>query len=170
MPDPNLFRLNGVPFSWQSCAHFFNGIPYKGITSATFKETREVKLVHAGQQDGTPLGITAGMYKVENTSFTLLRESAHALLADLTVFGLGSYGDASFTYICQTFEPTIPPALPGVPSTTIVTGCRITGIEEKQELGTDELVTQIDVQALYVLRTFGGVPLKLWSTIRTLLP
>lgn len=170
MPDPNLVRINGVPYAWQSCAHFFNGIPYKGITAATFKETREVKLVHAAQQDGTPLGITAGMYKVENTSFTLLRESAHALLADLTVFGAGSYGDASFLYTLQLFEPTVLPNTPAIPSTTIVTGCRITGIEEKQELGTDELVTQIDVQALYIIRTFGGLPLKLWSTIRTLLP
>ncbi len=167
MPDPNLFRLNRVPYSWTSCAHFFNGLPYKGLTGVTFKETREVKLVHAAQQDGTPLGMTSGIYKVENVSFTLLRDSAAALLADLTVFGLGSYGDADFTYMLQLFEPTLPPS---IPTTTTITGCRITGVEEKQEVGSDELVTEISVGALYIVRFMGPVPLKLWSTIRTLLP
>ncbi len=168
MPDPNVFRVNRVPYSWNSGAHFFNGLPYKGLTGVTFKETREVKLVHAAQQDGTPLGMTAGIYKVENVSFTLLRDSAAALLADLTVLGLGSYGDADFTYIQQLFEPVLPPSLP---STTIITGCRVTGIEEKMEVGSDELVTEFTCGALYIIRTLaGGPPLKLWSTIRTLLP
>ncbi len=166
MPDPNLFRLNRVPYSWTSCVHIFNGLPYKGITGVTFKETREVKLVHAAQQDGTPLGITSGVYKVENVSFTLLRDSAHALLADLTVFGLGSYGDAEFMYMLQLFEPTLPPS---IPTSTIISGCRITGVEEKQEQGSDELVTELSVQAMFVVRSFAGVPLKLYSQVRSLI-
>lgn len=169
MPDLTFSRINGVPYSWNSCAHFFQGIPYKGIVGSTFKETREVKLVHAGQQDGTPLGITAGIYKVENVSFKLLREAAHNLMMDLTVMGLGSYGDAQFNYTLQLFEPVlqIPPALP---STTLITGCRVIGVEEKQELGVDELVTEFTVQAQFLIRTVGGIPLKLWSTVRSLLP
>lgn len=168
MPDPNLFRLNQVPYSWTSCAHFFNGLPYKGITGVTYKETREVKVVHAAQQDGTPLGITSGIYKVENVSFTMLRDSAHAFMADMTAFGLGSYGDAEFLYMLQLFEPSVP--VPSLPSTTLLTGCRITGVEEKQELGSDELVTEFSVQAMFCIRTLAGVPMKLWSTVRTLLP
>ncbi len=170
MPDVNIVRVNRVPYSWTSCAHFFNGLPYKGLTGVTFKESREVKLVHAAQQDGTPLGITSGIYKVENLSFTLLRDSASALLADLTLFGLGSYGDAEFVYIMQLFEPVIPPGIPSLPSNVIIAGCRITGVEEKQEMGSDELVTEISAQGLYIVRTVGGVPLTLWSQIRTLLP
>lgn len=173
MPDPNITRINSVPYSWASCAHFFNGFPYKGLTGVTYKDTREVKVVHAAQQDGTPMGITSGIYKVENVSWTMLRDSANALLTDLTVFGLGSYGDAEFVYILQTFEPFIPSTsspTPRLPTNTIVAGCRITGVEEKQEVGTDELVTEITAQGLYIIRSIGGAPLKLWSSVRTLLP
>ncbi len=176
MPDPNLFRLNRVPYSWTSCAHFFNGLPYKGITASTFKETKEMEIVHAAQQDGTPLGITSGIYKVEGVSFTMLRDSATALMADLSIFGLGSYGDAEFTYICQLFEPVagigLPgtPALPSIPSNVIITGCKISGVEEKQEKGSGALVTEFSCMAMYVIRSYGGAPLQLWSALRTLLP
>lgn len=166
MPDPNLVRINRVPYSWTSCAHFFNGIPYKGVTSVNYKETREVKLVHAAQQDGTPLGITAGIYKVENFNFTLLRDSAAALMADLTAFGLGSFGDAEFTYVNSVFEPVIPPSLP---VQTVLTGCRITGVDEKQAMGAEELVTEFSVQAMFLIRTMAGLPMNLWSTVRSLL-
>ncbi len=167
MPDINLTRVNGTPYSWTSCAHFFNLLPYKGVTAVTFKETREVKLVHAAQQDGTPLGMTSGIYKVEDVSFTMLRDSAYAFLADMTVLGAGSYGDADFTYLCQIFEPVVPPS---PPVSIMISGCRITGIEDKQEMGSDELVTEIKVGALYVTRSIGPIPLQLWSAIRTLLP
>ena len=172
MPDINLTRINRVPWSWVSCAHFFAGFPYKGITAVNFKETREVKLVHAAQQDGTPLGITSGIYKVESLSWMLLRDSAASLMVDLTAFGLGSYGDAEFLYVLQQFEPVGPTSggVPQPPMQTIIAGCRITGVEDKTEMGTDELVTEITAQGLYVIRNIGGVPLKLWSTIRTLLP
>src|SRR5258708_4075653 len=148
MPDPQLVHLNNIPYSWTSCAHFFNGVPYKGVTNVTYKETREVKLVHAAQQDGIPVGTTSGLYKVENVSFTLLRESALGLMIDLSALGLGSYGDAEFTYILQLFEfvPTaLPPQVPSVPQTVIISSCRITGVEEKQEVGSDELVTEFSV-------------------------
>lgn len=160
--------MNNVPYSWTSLAHFFEGLPYKGIVGVDFKETREVKLVHAAQQDGVPLGITSGIYKVENTSFRLLTDSAHALLIDLTALGLGSYGDAEFVYVMQHFEPALP--VPSLPAQTIIAGCRITGVAEKAEVGVDELVLELTVQARYIIRNVGGVPLKLWSTIRTLLP
>ncbi len=171
MPDPNMFRLNRVPFSWTSCAHFFSGLPYKGITACSFEESREVKIVGAGQQDGTPLGITSGIYKLGDVSFTLLRDSAHALLLDLTILGLGSYGDAEFTYLLQLFEPISPiNGVPSLPTNTLLSGLRITKVAEKQEYGSDELVTEITCSGLYCVRSIGGVPLQLWSKIRTLLP
>lgn len=163
MPDPNITRVNRVPYSWTSCSHFFAGLPYKGITGVTFKETREVKLVHAAQQDGVPLGITSGIYKLENLSFTLLRDSALGLMQDLTVLGLGSYGDAEFTYMLQLFEPVVPPS---IPQTTLITGCRITGVEDKQEMGSDELVTEFTCQAMFLIRAPG---LTLYSQARGLL-
>ena len=168
MPDPNFARINGTPYSWHSQAHFFMGLPYKGILGVNWKQSREVKIVHAGQQDGTPLGTTAGLYKVESFGFRMLRSSALALKQDLAVLGLGSYGDAQFNYMCQLFEPTleIPPQLP---ATTLITGCRITGCEDKAELGVEELVTEFTCSAQLIVETVGGFPLKLWSSIRTLL-
>lgn len=170
MPDLNLTRVNGTPYSWTSCANFFNGLPYKGITGVTFKDSREVKLVHAGRQDGLPLGMTSGVYKVENVSFTLLRESATGLMTDLTALGLGSFGDASFLYTLQVFEPDFTAIPPMVPLTTSLIGCRITGVEDKQEMGVDELVTEFTCQALAIVRTAGPLPLTLYSQIRSLLP
>jgi hypothetical protein len=123
-------------------------------------------LVNDAQQDGVPIGQTSGLYKVENVSFTLLRDSAAALMTDLTVLGLGSYGDAEFSYMLQLFEPTISLSLP---QTTIIRGCRITGIEDGQEKGSDALVTKFDITAIGVLRTIGGVPLQLSSFTRQLL-
>jgi hypothetical protein len=169
MPDLNLSRVNGTPYSWHSCAHFFNGLPYKGIVAANWEEEREVKIVHAGQQDGLPLGITAGRYMVKNVTFRLLTESAQMLMLDLTVAGLGSYGDAQFSYSNQLFEPSlqIPPA---VPSLSTISGCRITGVKEVRENGVDELVTEFTCAALFVTRLIGGVPAQLWSLTRSLLP
>lgn len=169
MPDPQLVSLNGIPYSWTSTAHFFAGLPYKGVTAVNFKETREVKLVHAAQQDGVPVGTTSGLYRVENVSFTLLRDSAYALMADLSVLGLGSYGDAEFMYLLQLFEPvpgSIPPQVPSVPQSVTLAGCRITGVDEKQQVGSDELVTEFTVTARYVVRPVG----TLWSAQRSLYP
>jgi hypothetical protein len=167
MPDPNIVRINGTPYSWTSCSHFFNGLPYKGLTAVDFDETREVELVHAGQQDGTPLGITSGIYKVESVSFTMIRDSADGLMLDLTTLGLGSFGDAEFLYTLQQFEPSLPPRLP---RQVIIGGCRIVGISEKNAKGPEASLTEIKVQASYVIRNVGGVPLKLWSVVRGLLP
>jgi hypothetical protein len=168
MPELGITRVNGVPYSWTSLSHFFTGLPYKGVLAVSYKETREVKIVHAAQQDGTPIGITSGIYKVENVSFRLLREQAGYLMQDLTVLGVGSFGDAQFTYTGMLYEPVgqLPPA---APITTTITGCRITGVEEKAEMGTDELVTEFTCSAMFLIRTVGGVPLKLWSTVRSLL-
>lgn len=135
----------------------------------TYKEERKVKLVHAAQQDGIPVGTTSGLYEVSGVKFTLLRDSANGLLADLAILGLGSYGDAEFTYILQLFEivPTsIPPQVPSLPLTLTINGCRVTGVEEKAEVGSDELVTDIEVTAKYIFRPTGN----LWSVTRGLLP
>jgi hypothetical protein len=166
MPDPNLVRINRVPYSWTSCTHFFAGFPYKGIVASDFTDTREPVLVQDGQQDGVPIGMTSGLYKVDGVSFTLLRDSAAALLTDLTVLGLGSYGDAEFPYMLQLFEPTVSLSLP---QTTMISGCRIVKVQDTQEKGSEALVTKIDCMAISILRTIGGVPLQLSSLTRKFL-
>lgn len=168
MPDPNLVRINRVNYSWTSAAHFFNGFPYRGVQAVTFKDIREPVLVQDSQPDGVPIGMTSGLYKVDNVSFTLLRDSAFGLLTDLTALGLGSYGDAEFPYMLQLFEPTVIGA-PSLPQTTIISGCRIVGVDDAQEKGSEALVTKIDCMAISILRTVGGVPLQLNSLVRAIL-
>lgn len=170
MPDPNLVRINTTPYSWTSCAFFCAGIPYKGFTAVNHKDSRESEIVWAGQQDGTPLGQTSGVYKVDSFTFTMLRDSANALMTDLTLLGLGSFGDARWVFMQQLFEPVILPSLPSPPQSTIISDCKIVGVEEKQEQGSGKLVTDFTCSALYITRTYSGVPLQLWSKIRTLLP
>jgi hypothetical protein len=164
MSDPNISRVNGVPYSWTSCSHFFAGLPYKGITDVTFKETREAEYVDAAQQDGVPVGITSGMYRVENISFTLLRDSALSLMQDLaSLTGTGSYGDAQFNYLLQLFEPVTPASQP---QSTLITGCVITGVEDKQAKGSEALVTVFTCKARFLVRAPG---LTLFSQARALL-
>jgi len=170
MPDPNLVtRVNNVPYSWTSCAHFFNGFPYKGITKVNYKESRKRIYVPSAAQDGTPLGITSGVYRVESVSFTLSRDSwEQGLATELTALGLGSYGDASFDYLLTLNEPgTI-----SLPSSTVIGGCVIEEVEEDQEFSEDGgpyLVTVLTCKAIAVFKTSNGVPLQLWSQIRSLL-
>lgn len=166
MPDPNITRVNGTPYSWNSCGHFFNGIPYKGITKSNFKDSRKRVYVPNAQQDGTPQGITSGVYRVESLSWTLLRDSAQGLMLDLTAEGAGSFGDAQFPYMLQTFEPGN-----FNPSTTVISGCVIEDADETQEFGEDGpyLVTEITAKALFIIRDYTGTPMQLWSLIRSLL-
>jgi hypothetical protein len=171
MPDPNLVsRINGVPYSWTSCAHMFNGAPYKGITKVNWKESRKRIYVPSAAQDGTPLGITSGVYRVESLSFTLHRSTwEQGLATDLTAIGLGSYGDASFDYLLQLFEPGNIGALP---SQTVIGGCVVEEVEEDQEFSEDGgpyLVSVITCKAIAVFKTVNGLPLQLWSQIRALL-
>jgi hypothetical protein len=169
MPDINLIsRVNNIPYSWTSCAHFFNGSPYKGVTKTNWKESRKRIFVPSAAQDGTPLGITSGVYRVESVSFTLLRDSwEQGLATELTALGAGSYGDASFDYLLTLFEPGI-----SLPSSTIIGGCVIEEIEEDQEFSEDGgpyLVTVLTCKAMAIFKTVNGVPLQLWSQIRALL-
>lgn len=168
MPDPNLVtRVGGVPYSWTSTAHFFNGVPYKGVTKVSWKESRKRIYVPAAFQDGTPLGITSGVYRVDSLSFTLIRDSAHGLMADLTALGAGSYGDAQFDYLLQLFEPGI-----SIPIQTVIGGCVIEEVESDQEFSEDGgpyLVSTFNCKALAVFKTFSGVPMQLWSQVRQLL-
>jgi hypothetical protein len=167
--DPNITRVNRIVYSWTSCTHFFAGFPYKGVVGVTFKDTREPVLVNDAAQDGVPIGMTSGLYKVENVSFTLLRDSAAALMTDLTVLGLGSYGDAEFSYMLQVFEPITGISIPQLPQTTLISGCRVTGVEDVQEKGSDAILTKFDVMAIFITRTIAGVPLQLQSLARQLL-
>ena len=149
-------------------AHFFAGIPYKGVTKVDYKESRKRVYVYQvmPQQDGTPQGITSGIYRVDSLSFTLLRDSADGLRADLGTLGAGSFGDAQFDYMLQLYEPANQ-----IPSTTLISGCVIEEVSESQEFAEDGgyLVTELTCKGLFILKTVSGVPQQLWSQLRSLL-
>lgn len=156
-------RLNDTPFSATSCSWNIALAPFVGITSLSYSEKRERKLVHASRKDGTPLGMTNGKYSVDSVSITMLRSSAQRLFEILTPLGLGSYGDARFPIVATYSEPIA--ILSGVlPVTIAIQGCRITGVKDSYQEGIDELVTEIDIMALALTRN----GLRLWSVVNGL--
>jgi hypothetical protein len=167
MSDPNLTaRVNGVPYSWNSMAHFFAGFPKKGLKKAEWSEVRERELVVAGQQDGTPLGLTAGVYRVDGVKFSFLRDTWNDIAGDLTALGQGSYGDAEFNYMAQLFEPVGN----ATPAQTLISRLAVTKVTETAEQGTGVLMTDVEMMCGGVLiRTVNGNAMQLWSKIRSLL-
>jgi hypothetical protein len=142
----DILRVNNTILSWNSFSLKIDGIPYIGIKSFDYEQKRERKVVHAAKKDGTPLGKTSGKYSVPTCSLTMLRDSYDKLTTYLTAKGLGSYGDAEFVFIAQYIEPLQPPI------TVIGTGCTIDGEKESQAEGTDELVTEIEIGCLRLLK------------------
>jgi hypothetical protein len=157
---PDIVRVNHTPYSWTSSSHKFDGFPYSGVVAVDYEQKRDVKLVHASQQDGRPLGTTSGKYSVPNFTVRMLRDSAWALKLQLTVTGLGSYGDAEFTYRGSLFEPVIG----SIPLVVLGETCRIIGEKQVHEEGIDELVTEYALSCLQL--TENG--LRLWSVTRQL--
>jgi hypothetical protein len=138
----DIIRVNNTILSWNSFSFKIDGIPWVGITSFDYEQKRERKVVHAAKRDGRPLGKTSGKYTVPSCKLTMLRDSYDKLTTILTAKGLGSYGDAEFTFIAQYIEPLQPPI------TVIGTGCTIDGEKEAQAEGVDELVTEVEIGCL----------------------
>lgn len=170
-----LLRLNGCPISWTSTRSKFNGLGYVGILEVNAEESREGELVHAQQPDGTPLGITSGLYKVDSFSFKTLTDTGEQLCEQLALSfdqqgnaAANSFGDARFIYTLEMFEPN------GPTMTLTVTGCKIEKRKFAAAKGTEALATEFACKALY-LRTTGsgkglsGVMQQLWSQARGLL-
>jgi hypothetical protein len=42
-------------------------------------------------------------------------------------------------------------------------------VDEKHALGADELLTEFSVQGMFLIRNIAGMPMNLWSTVRSLL-
>jgi hypothetical protein len=153
-------RLNDVPYSATSCSWNIALAPFIGITRLDYSEKRDRKMVHGSRRDGTPLGITAGKYFIENLSITMLRSSFQRLAELLTPLGLGSFGDARFPIIATYSD--VSAQLNGVPPITVdIQGCRIVGVKDGYQEGTDELVTDVEMMGLTLTRN----GLRLWSVI-----
>jgi hypothetical protein len=160
MTDILTTRLNDVPYSMNSCTWNIALAPFIGITALNYSEKRERKLVHASRKDGTPLGITSGQYSIDSLSMTMLRTSFQRLVELLSVPGLGSYGDAIFPIVATYSDPNA--TLRGeLPITVDIQGCRITGVKDTFQAGTDELVTEVEMMGLQLTRNGA----RLWSVV-----
>lgn len=104
-----IFRIGGFMFSRTSCAVKADGIPFTGIFDINGEEAREGELVHGQRTDGTPLGVTSGLYMPEALTFKAYSDTAMLLEQTLAALGLGSYGNVLWTLSVEIFEnPTLP--------------------------------------------------------------
>lgn len=138
----DIIRVNSTILSWNSLTFKIMGVPFNGILGIDYDQKRERKVVHGAKRDGTPLGKTAGKYRVEPITLTCLRDTADKITTLLTPLGLGSYGDAEFFMSFQYIEPL------SVPITVIATGCTIDGEKDVNQEGVDELLTEFTIGAL----------------------
>jgi hypothetical protein len=163
MTDILQTRLNGTPFSNTSCSWLIAGAPYIGITAINYEEKRERALIHGQRKDGTPLGITSGKYSVGAVTMTMLTSTFQRLAEQLTILGLGSYGDAIFPIIATYSETRA--SLAGEPPVIVdIQGCRITGIKNPHAEGFEGLMTEVEMMAMTLSRN----GLRLWSVINGL--
>lgn len=151
-------RVNRTVYSWTSSRTRIDGAPYTGIVSIDYEQKRDVKVVWAERQDGTALGWTSGKYSVPAVTMKMLKTTSDSFTTQLTVKGLGSYGDAEFPLVVQCVEP-----LSGAqPLTAILAPCRVVGKKDAYEEGIDELLDEYTLACLAV--TENGK--RLWSAIR----
>jgi hypothetical protein len=171
-----LLRLNGVPLSWTSTKSRINGISYEGFLEVNIEESREGEYIHGQQPDGTPLGITSGLYKVDSFTFKTLADTGEMICQQLALStspvsgpAAGSFGDARFTYQLEIFEPVGPTMM------ITVVGAKIEKRKITTAKGTEAFAYEFTCKALTVQSVgagvggLTGVVQQLWSAQRSLI-
>jgi hypothetical protein len=152
-----IFRIAGVPFSWTSTSVQVEGVPYTGFLEYNFEESREGEYVHAQRPDGTPLGITQGLYKVDSVTFKTLIDTGEQLCSQLALIpgGNGSFGNARFGLTIAIFEN------PAMPTITIgVNGCKIEKRKFAPSADGGKLVYEFECKALSMFSQGTGIGLS----------
>jgi hypothetical protein len=152
----NVVRLNNTIYSWGSMIFRIDGQAKRGLVAADWEQVRERKLVHDNAPNQKPVGKTIGRYEVKSLSMKLLTDEWDALTTYLTTTGLGSYGDAEFTFMIQSNELGL------APLTVIGTGCNITSEKEATEEGIEENLTEIGITCMSLTRNGK----RLWSVAK----
>lgn len=107
-----IFRISGFMFSKTSVITSIDGVPYTGILEVGgLEEAREGELIHGQRTDGTPLGVTSGLYMPGPLTFKAAIDSAELICEQLSIPGFGSFGNYLWTFILEIFEN---PALPSL--------------------------------------------------------
>ncbi len=104
-----IFRIGGFMFSRTSVSVKAQGVPFTGIFDINGEESREGELVHGQRNDGTPLGVTSGLYMPGPVTFKAYVDSGQMLCEQLAAQGLGSFGNVLWNLTLEIFEN---PALP----------------------------------------------------------
>jgi hypothetical protein len=144
----DIIRANSTILSWNSFAFKIDGIPYNGIRGFDYEQKRERTVVHGARRDGRPLGKTSGKYSVPTCTLTCLRDTADKITTYLQAKGLGSYGDAEFTFFAQYIEPV----LGATPITVVGTGCTIDGEKDTNQEGTEAVLTEFEIGCLEIIK------------------
>jgi hypothetical protein len=106
-----VFRIGGYVFSRSSVGVKAQGVPYSGFAEINGEESREGEYLWGQRSDGTPLGITSGLYVPGPLTFKTAVDTGEQLCQQLGTQGLGSFGNVLWTLILEIFEN---PALPAV--------------------------------------------------------
>ena len=151
-----VFRIAGVPFSWTSTSAQINGVPYIGFLEFNFEESREGELIHGQRQDGTPLGITSGLYKVDSVTFKTLVDTGEQICSQLaaTPGANFSFGNARFVLSISIFENFLQPTI-GITAL----GCKIEKRKFAPAKGAEALMYEFECKALGMVTVGVGVGL-----------
>jgi hypothetical protein len=125
------------------------GVPYTGIVEINIEESREGELQYGQRTDGTPLGITSGLYAPGAFTFKAYIDTAEMITNQLGILGLGSFGSVLFPFILEVFENPLLPTLQ-----ILINGCKI----EKRKVGvpTDSSGLMVEFECKYLsMQTVG---------------
>jgi hypothetical protein len=106
-----IFRIGGFMFSRTSVAVSVDGVPYTGIVEVDGEEAREGELQHGQRTDGTPLGITSGLYMPGPLTFKTYIDTGEQMCQQLSIPGFGSFGSYLWTMVLEIFENPLLPSL-----------------------------------------------------------
>jgi hypothetical protein len=121
MPSPEVLRVGGRQYNWNSCITRVDGSLWQGFTGLDWGEKLDVETVYSQTQNGVPLGDTGGQYAVESLTIKMLTEYWEQLKLYLAnqapgINGergpIGSYGQTKFALQFTVYEPTLPGAFP----------------------------------------------------------
>jgi len=165
------FRINGLLLSKTSCRHLIEGVPYTGILEvSTIEESREGEYVWGSRGDGTPLGVTSGLYQPGPFTFKTDIATAEQICEQLSVLSLttgatiGSFGSFLFSYIVEIYENLLLPQM-----TISISNCKIEG--RKFSVPADASSLQVEFTCKHQgITTSGsglgltGLPSVMWNS------
>ncbi len=119
MTDKLLYKVNGNIFSWASTELVIGVSPFVGLTEFSYGQKRTHAKVPGMNRSRGPLGVTSGVYEADPITMKMLANSYVALIAALSLKGLGSAGSAVVPITWKCFEPKRPPLV------MVATNCRL---------------------------------------------